>query len=300
MYRMQQQQLHQELLGEASQARIASAKTATSLGPIAEGLEGSVDAVIHDQHAAPASPKPRRGSADNRRLSFTSELSAAQLTARHLPVGPADGWVQQQQQEGEQPPQQQQQSRTASAATARGSPEGGGRSRSPVLQQLALDDIDKELASLGLGQSGTEPGTPSLMFGSTTAAEGAAAADGMWAGMNADPKKYLNMHSGELAPAAATGPAASASVEPPLLAPSQPVEPKPAKDPARRVTLFTESMRERGECPAPPRSPRFEQRGLGSKGVKQTGLASASGAQLDELIDAHASLGAGPTAGGGA
>lgn len=269
LHRMQQQ--GQLLLEEGSAKTVATAKSAASLGPIAEGLE-HMDAAVPDQHVAPASPKVRGAPTDVGRLSFSSP---GQLTVRKMAGQAVDGPAQQQQQ-----PHKQQESPSKLGCTS--------PTRAPALQQLAMDGLDKELASLGLQSTGAEASTPTLTFGSSAgssfgrAAAASAAEDSLWPGLDADTAEYSRRHAGS--PGARTGSPAPAAATREAPAQSAP-EAKPAKDPARRVTLFTESMRNRGECPAPPRSPRFEQR-VNSKAARQ--LAAPSGLKLDELLEQHA------------
>jgi hypothetical protein len=263
LHRMQQQ--GQLLLADGSKSTAATAKSAASLGPIAEGLE-HMDAAVPDQHVAPPSPKQRGASADVGRLSFSSP---GQVTAREMAGQAFDSPAQQQ-----QPASPEKPGRTSPA-------------RSPELQQLALGDLDEELASLGLQPTGAEPKTPTLMFGSSAGSSfsrsaAAAAEDSLWPGLDADTAEYSRRHAGSPSAPTEASPAAVGPREAP--AQSAP-EAKPAKDPARRVTLFTESMRNRGECPAPPRSPRFEQHRVNSKAARP---AAASGAKLDEILDQHA------------
>lgn len=323
VHRQQQQALalswqHSSLQGEGSQgAGGFSGKGSASLGPIAEGLEGA-DALATDQHSAPAgAPKSPRRAAPGDRASFDlsrislsspSRPDGQQLTARQLHAeGAAGGAVN----------QQQQQERLASAAW----------SRSPVLQQLALEAIDKDLASLGFQPTGAEPETPTVGFSSShggskadkvpagshatvtaaaTAAGTAVANDKMWAGLDGDTQEYTRKHgaadslaaasAGDVSsPAVAAAPSAAAQPEQPA---PPPPEARPAKDPARRVTLFTESMRERGECPAPPRSPRFADRRTDSHSQRRPAGALLSGSKLDDMLDSAAAAASPPTAGG--
>jgi hypothetical protein len=89
--------------------------------------------------------------------------------------------------------------------------------------------------------------------------------------------------------------AAAAATEPRGAAPEAAGKPvragRPPRDANRRVMLFTESMRSRGECPAPPKSPRFAERASGSRDAA-AGYSSADGA--DDLLGAqppaHAAL----------
>jgi hypothetical protein len=315
VHRQQQQALsrqHSSLQGDGSRgAGGLSGKASASLGPIAEGLEGA-DAIAIDQHPAPTgAPKsPRRAapaqqertSFDHSRISLSSpgRQDGQQLTARQLTTeapAAASGAAHSH--------PQQQQPRLASAA----------RSRSPVLQQLALADIDKDLASLGFQPTGAEPGTPTVGFSSSQggsksakapAGSSAAVADDMWAALEGDTQEYARRHGAADSPAAASSagvvssPAAAAAAaalsEQPVPVPP---EGKPAKDPARRVTLFTESMRERGECPAPPRSPRFADRHTDSRGQRRPAGVLLSGSKLDEILDSAAAAAASsPTTGG--
>jgi hypothetical protein len=320
-YRQQQQQLSRQ----ASLVRGAggckghisfTAKASASLGPIAEGLE-VVGAVVTDQNAAPASHKQQhrgvadRVSADASTVSVSSAHPGAQLTARSIGA-PADSAT----------PEKQQQQQLLSAASA----------RPPAVQQLALEEVDQEWSSLGLQPTGADPTTPTVLFGSTSGsktawkpasssssssgimglggsggklavaaaaaaagATAAGAADGMWAVLDADAQLYARAQA---APDADTGSAAAATAVAATAAAETrmpiPPEGRPAKDPSRRVTLFTESMRERGECPAPPRSPRFE-RGNDSQGKRHN--LTLSGAKLDEILDSAATAAAGAAAG---
>ena len=225
-----------------------SAKAAACLGPIAEGLEDT-DAAA-DRAASPqpnAAPAVVFSSpADVGRLSFRCE--SGQVTARPLPA--ASG--------GRASHEQLQRPSSAAAGAAAASGGGSGsRVRSPVQHKLALDDLDKELASLGLAPTaaagGAEPTTPSCFSERTSG------------GSDADTHAYASRphHAREAASQqgsaagsavadveAGTG-AESAHEAAAVAAPESPA--KPPKDNTRRVTLFTESMRHRGECPAPPR-----------------------------------------------
>lgn len=317
VYRQQQQQLSREASlsrdgGGPKGLTSFTAKASASLGPIAEGLEG-VDAAALDQHAAPASPKQQhkdaseRVSPDASRASFSCDHLGGQLTARSLgAAAPAADTA-----------TSQQQQRVFSAA----------RARSPAVQQLALADIDKELTTLGLQPIGADPETPTNMFGSPSSSKSAAKAasaaassikglgssargkaaapaappvnasaattaggDGMWAGPNADTQEYARTHPAAESPSGAAPAAAIAAVAAAETHMPTPPEGRPAKDPSRRVTLFTESMRERGECPAPPRSPRFE-RATDSQAKRNQH--TLSGAKLDEILDSAAGATAG-------
>lgn len=323
VHRQQQQQ--QQLQRHQDQQQQPSA--AASLGPIAEGLESAADAAVVDQAASAPSPyksSPRAArtasGVDLQRLSFSSaDCAAGQVTARTLRVSSNSGAA-------AAPHHQQHQQQPSPAAVPHA---GGGdsRSKSPVqLQQLVLDDIDRQLTNLGLQPLGgaacsadeaDQPSTPCLMF----SAGNSPAANDITGGV---PRSSKARASPELQPAAraatppppvsaATAAGATSQVDSPSAAepaaavdsptsssaaasPSVP-EGKPAKDPARRVTLFTESMRHRGECPAPPRSPRFDEgRRPNSRGARGLlGAAAAAGAagvappttsaQLDEWLN---------------
>lgn len=285
--RVQQQQLLQQnmlpMCGSAAEVDCGAApSSAASLGPIAEGLE---DVEVAGSHSAPLPTVSTAAAvAAPARLSFNCD--DGHVTARSLQLA------------ADHPPLTQSARPSSPLAAA----EGGRRSKSPTLRQLALDDIDKDLASLGLQPIGVEPATPSFTLGGGNLA-GTASGGGSCPGLGASTDACANTHATKVLlsapgslmpqpqalPATATAAAGTEAAAAMTAAPAAVDHPaaaiagaKPPKDGSRRVTLFTESMRNRGECPAPPRSPRFTER-PSSSAMKQNPALLGGG--LDALLD---------------
>jgi len=286
----QQQHLQQNLMPMCGSVAYvnhgAAPSSAASLGPIAEGLE---DVEVTASHSAPLPTVSTAAAvAAPARLSFSND--DGHVTARSLQLAAAH------------PPLTQLARPTSPLAAA----ESGSRAKSPKLRQLALDDIDKDLASLGLQPIGVEPATPSFTVGGNNLGC-TAAGGGSCPRLGASTDECSNTHATKIllsapglpqpqtlpgtaaagADAAAATTAAAAAVDHPTAIAGT----KPTKDGSRRVTLFTESMRNRGECPAPPRSPRFTER-PSSSAMKQNPALLSGG--LDALLDLAA---AGPEPG---
>lgn len=223
----------------------ASSTAAATLGPIAEGVESDSDSPAQVPRHRPASGYTAAlGGEGAATISHGVAAAAAAIVAHVMSPRPPAG------------------------------PKPATANRSRPQQQLVLDNIESELASLGLQPGNEESTTPFLLLKSNNSAGTAAAETDVgdssrgasagrlqqtWPGLedesSPDPAVAAEAGSASLRPQSGSAFSSRPQGTPHFESedsrdsPSQPTKP-------RRVTLFTESMRLRNQGPQAPNSPR--------------------------------------------